>query len=76
MNLHRIAIAIEYGSLAVYGLGVFGFFLFACSFIGVSFKRFSAGVALALVWPIFLIAARSRQRVKNKKAPEYIQFGR
>jgi len=75
MNLHTIEVAAAYSSLALYGVGVLGFLVFALTFISTSFKHFIVSVLLAPVWPIFLGVALIRQRSKtNKTAPRYVEF--
>lgn len=73
MNLHTVEIATIYGSLGIYGLGVLGFFLFALSFIGTSFKHFIATALLSVIWPIFIAVALIRQGRKVKSgAVKYV----
>ncbi len=75
MNLQTIKVAAEYSSLALYGLGLLGFFVFALTLLKTSFKHFVVTALLGLVWPIFIAVALFRQK-KVSKAPQYIEIRR
>lgn len=72
MNLHTIEVAAEYSSLALYGLGLLGFLIFALTLLKTSFKHFVATALLGFVWPLFIAVALFRQKKSSK--PQYIEI--
>lgn len=76
MDLQHVRLYAEYGSAALYGIGLLGFWLFALSLIKTSVKHFAACAAVGVVWPIFIIVALFRQKKTNSQAPQYVEIKR